>query len=64
MSESSKVLGLSRWDVLEIAIIVGGCKNSKVGWKSKKSCHIFWQREQNPGKVAEEIEVERPRVLG
>lgn len=54
----------NRWDVLEIAIIERGGKNNKVGWKPEKSCHTFWWREQNPGKVVEQIEVERPDVLG
>lgn len=54
----------NRWDVLEIAIIERGGKNNKVGWKPEKLCHTFWWREQNPGKVVEEIEVERPDVLG
>lgn len=54
----------NRWDVLEIAIMERGGKNNKVGWKPEKSCHTFWWREQNPGKVVEAIEVQRPDVLG
>lgn len=34
----------NRWDALEIAILERRRENSKVGWKSEKSCHTGFGR--------------------